>query len=58
MTERNYLLIADDHPLAQASLRGILANQPDFELVGEATSAEAVEPTDRLRPKVALMVLG
>ena len=30
------LLIADDHPVVRDGLRGMLAGQPDFEVVGEA----------------------
>jgi DNA-binding NarL/FixJ family response regulator len=52
------LLIADDHPVVRAGLRGILASQPDFEVVAEAgTGAEAVALTERLRPHVVLMDL-
>ncbi len=58
MTERIRLLIADDHPVVRAGMRGILAGQPDFEVVAEATNgAEAVELTARLDPKVVLMDL-
>lgn len=59
MTERIRLLIADDHPVARAGLRGMLEGQPDFEVVGEATTgAEAMELTDRLRPHFVRMVVG
>ncbi len=58
MTERISLLIADDHPVVRAGLRGMLESQPDFEVVGEATTGkEAVQLTDRLHPKVILMDL-
>ncbi len=58
MTERTRLLIADDHPVVRAGLRGILDNQPDFEVVGEAANgAEAVALTERLLPHVVLMDL-
>ena len=57
-SERARLLIADDHPVVRAGLRGILASQPDFEVVAEAgTGAEAVALTERLRPHVVLMDL-
>jgi len=37
------LLIADDHPVVRDGLRGMLASEADFEVVGEAASgAEAV----------------
>jgi DNA-binding NarL/FixJ family response regulator len=52
------VLIVDDHPVVRMGLRGMLAGQPDFEVVGEAeTGAEAVTLTDRLQPHVVLMDL-
>jgi DNA-binding NarL/FixJ family response regulator len=52
------LLIADDHPVVRDGLRGMLANEADFEVVGEAASgAEAVLLTERERPDVVLMYL-
>ena len=52
------LLIADDHPVVRDGLRGMLASEADFEVVGEAGSgAEAVRLTERERPDVVLMDL-
>lgn len=52
------LIIADDHPVVRTGLRGMLAGQPDFEIVGEAaTGAEAVALTGQLQPDVVLMDL-
>lgn len=52
------MLIADDHPMVRAGLRGMLAVEPDLEVVGEAsTGAEAVELAEVLRPAVVLMDL-
>jgi DNA-binding NarL/FixJ family response regulator len=52
------ILIADDHPVVRAGLQGMLASQPDFELVGEATTGmEAAALAAQLRPDVVLMDL-
>lgn len=52
------LLIADDHPVVRTGLLGMLAGQPDLEVVGQAaTGAEAVALTTQLRPDVVLMDL-
>ncbi|HLZ56601.1 MAG TPA: response regulator transcription factor [Ktedonosporobacter sp.] len=52
------LVIADDHPVVRAGLQGMLASQPDFEIVGEATTGvEAVALTAALHPDVVLMDL-
>jgi DNA-binding NarL/FixJ family response regulator len=56
--KRIRVLIADDHPVVRAGLQGMLACQPDFELVGEAaTGKEAVTLAAQLRPDVVLMDL-
>lgn len=56
--KRIRLVIADDHPVVRAGLQGMLASQPDFEIVGEATTGvEAVALTVALRPDVVLMDL-
>ena len=47
--KRIRVLIADNHPVVRAGLQGMLASQPDFELVGEAaTGKEAVTLTAQL----------
>ena len=52
------ILLADDHPVVRDGLRGMLATEDDFEVVGEAASgAEAVLVTERERPDVVLMDL-
>jgi DNA-binding NarL/FixJ family response regulator len=52
------ILLADDHPVVRDGLRGMLASEADFEVVGEAASgAEAVRLTERERPDVVLIDL-
>jgi DNA-binding NarL/FixJ family response regulator len=52
------ILIVDDHPLLRAGVAAVLATQPDFELVGSASSGrEALQIFDQLRPDVTLMDL-
>ena len=56
--ERIRLIIVDDHPVVRTGLQGMLAGQPDFEVVGEATTgAEAVEMVAQHQPEVVLMDL-
>jgi DNA-binding NarL/FixJ family response regulator len=59
MTESIRLLIADDHPVVRAGLRGILDSQPDFEVVGEAADgAELLAVVARCAPDVVLTDLS
>jgi DNA-binding NarL/FixJ family response regulator len=56
--KRIRLIIADDHPVVRTGLQGMLASQPDFEIVGEATNgAEAVTLAATLQPDLVLMDL-
>jgi DNA-binding NarL/FixJ family response regulator len=56
--KRIRLIIADDHPVVRTGLQGMLASQPDFEIVGEATNgAEAVSLAATLQPDLVLMDL-
>jgi DNA-binding NarL/FixJ family response regulator len=53
---RARLVIADDHDLARAGLRSILAGDPRIEVVGEAANGrEALAVCRRLRPDALLM---
>jgi two-component system, LytTR family, response regulator LytT len=50
------ILIVDDHPVVRDGLRGMLASQPDFEVVGEATNGlEAVRLVEDLEPDIVFM---
>lgn len=52
------LLIADDHPVVRAGLRSMLACEPMFEVVGEATTGhKVIALAESLRPDVILMDL-
>lgn len=52
------VILVDDHPVVRSGLRAMLADQPDFDLVGEAGSAEeGVELARLRRPDVVLMDL-
>jgi len=52
------LLLVDDHPVVRDGLRGVFADDPDFEVVGEAASGtEAVARVERGGADVVLMDL-
>ena len=52
------ILLADDHPVVREGLRGMLAAEPDIDVVGAAASgAEAVALCRSLGPDVILMDL-
>ncbi|BDO43260.1 response regulator transcription factor [Cellulomonas sp. NTE-D12] len=52
------VLIADDHPVVRSGLAGMLAVEPDLEVVGEAADGEeAVALATGLRPDLVLMDL-
>ncbi|WP_409462532.1 response regulator [Amycolatopsis sp. GA6-003] len=58
MTGTIRVLIVDDHPVVRAGLRGMLADEPDIEVVGEGSNSdEAVAMTHALDPTVVLMDL-
>jgi two-component system response regulator NreC len=50
------LLLVDDHDVVRGGLRMLLASQPDFEIVGEASSGqEAITLVHQEHPDVVLM---
>ena len=52
------VLIVDDHPVVRDGLRGMFADDPDFEVVGEAANGkEAVARSAAFDPDVVLMDL-
>ncbi len=50
------VLLADDHEVVRQGLKGILSEEPDVEVVGEAANGrEAVDLAGRLEPDVVIM---
>lgn len=57
--ERIRVLLADDHTLFREGLAGVIAAQPDFEVVGEASDGlEALIKARELVPDLILMDIG
>ncbi len=56
MTERIRIVLADDHPIVLDGLRNLIRAEPDFELVGEASSGlAALKIIREQRPDVAVL---
>ncbi|WP_030144367.1 response regulator transcription factor [Glycomyces sp. NRRL B-16210] len=52
------VMLVDDHPVVRSGLRGMLAGEPDIEVVGEAGSGDEAQVTaPDLAPDVILMDL-
>ena len=52
------ILMADDHPVVRAGIRGMLETQPEFQVVAEAENGrEAFEQIAKFNPDVVLMDL-
>lgn len=57
--DRIRVLLTDDHALFREGLVGILASQPDFKVVGEASDGlEAIVKARELAPDLVLMDIG
>jgi DNA-binding NarL/FixJ family response regulator len=53
------ILIADDHDVVRRGIRVLLEGQPEWEVVGEASSGrEAVTQAHRLQPDIIIMDIG
>jgi DNA-binding NarL/FixJ family response regulator len=53
------VLLADDHTLVRAGIRGLLEGLPGVEVVGEAGDGpEAMSKADELRPDIVLLDVG
>lgn len=58
MTNEITIVLADDHLVVREGLKGMLATQDDFDVVGEASDgAEAIERVEALKPDVLLLDL-
>lgn len=56
MMKRQRIIIVDDHEVVRLGLRALLERHPDFEVIGEASTAEeAVIKTLDRRPDVVVM---
>ena len=56
--EKITILMADDHPVVRAGIRGMLETQPEFQVVAEAENGrEAFEQIAKFNPDVVLMDL-
>jgi DNA-binding NarL/FixJ family response regulator len=52
------ILIADDHAIVRAGIRGLLETQPDFEVISEVENGKnAVEQAHKLQPNIVLVDL-
>lgn len=52
------ILLADDHPLLRDGVAGLVADQPDMELVGEASNGrDATDQFRKHRPDITLLDL-
>jgi DNA-binding NarL/FixJ family response regulator len=56
VTEPTAVLVADDHPLFRKGLTDVLAGEPSFQVVAEATTgSDALTLIRRLQPRIAVL---
>ncbi|HLX68006.1 MAG TPA: response regulator transcription factor [Verrucomicrobiae bacterium] len=56
MKQETSILIVDDHPLLRRGVRDVIAENPRFQIVGEASDGEeAVRQVTALRPDIAIV---
>jgi len=59
MEQKHRILIVDDHTLLRAGLRSLIAQDPAFEVVGEADNGlDAIRAVGKLNPHLVLMDLS
>jgi two-component system response regulator NreC len=59
MSRKTRILLADDHAVVRQGFRLILNQEPDLEVVGEASDGvEAVRLTQQLKPDIVIMDIG
>ena len=56
MSDALTILLADDHAVVREGLRALLASEPGFQLIGEASDGNEVVPlVEKLAPKVLVL---
>jgi DNA-binding NarL/FixJ family response regulator len=56
VNDRTRIVLADDHPIVLTGLRNLIESEPDFAVVGEATSGpEALRVIRETRPDIAIV---
>ena len=59
MSEKQRILIVEDHTILREGLRSLLSSHPDLEVAGEAENGlEAVRSAEKLLPNLILMDLS
>jgi DNA-binding NarL/FixJ family response regulator len=59
MSRKTRILLADDHAVVRQGFKLILNQEPDLEVVGEASDGvEAVRLTQQLKPDIVIMDIG